>query len=250
MTSYNRGDDNQRLNNDFSYVDDDDHQRAGGILESESWMVAYLDLMTLLLAFFVVMGALSHAKAGVNLQGKQESIKESEIAGKPLTLDATVQRQGQNKGLEEALRKVIGSNSLGGVMDVKVQPGFIRLQMDARLLFPVGASKIRPDGEKALRHVALLFQDNNSNIEVEGHSDNVPINGGGTYGSNWALSAARAVSVVEALVRMGVPKGKLHASAYADTRPLASNASPEGRAKNRRVEFIVEMGPEYARQRK
>jgi len=49
---------------------------------------------------------------------------------------------------------------------------------------------------------------------------------------------------------MGVPKGKLHASAYADTRPLASNATPEGRAKNRRVEFIVEMGPEYARQRK
>lgn len=248
MTSYNRGESEYQITHDLSY-DDDSHHHGSDIYESESWMIAYLDLMTLLLALFIVMGALSHTKAGVNLQGHHEAIKESEIAGKPMVKDATVQRQGQNKGLEDALRKVIGSNSLGGVMDIKVQPGFIRLQMDARLLFPVSVAKMKLEGQQALKNVAALFKDNTANIEVEGHSDNVPISGG-MYQSNWALSAARAVSVVEALVRMGVPRDKLHASAYADTRPLMSNATAEGRAKNRRVEFIIEMGPEYARERK
>ncbi|MDX8398429.1 MAG: OmpA family protein [Mariprofundaceae bacterium] len=249
MSGYNRNRDANRPNTKVVYDDVDEYQGSNSAQDNESWMVAYLDLMTLLLALFVIMGALSHAKAGVNMNGKSEVVKESESPGKPETVDATVKRQGQEKGMEEELRKVIGSNALGGVMEVKVQPGLIRLQMDARLLFPVGQAVMKSEGSKALHDVAALFNANASDIEVEGHSDNTPINSS-QFQSNWALSAARAVSVVEALIRLGIPASKLHASGYADTHPLVSNATAEGRAKNRRVEFIVEMGPDYARERK
>ncbi|MDQ6967572.1 MAG: OmpA family protein [Mariprofundaceae bacterium] len=246
MKSYNRGNISNRPNPRIIYEDD------GGVdfqNENDSWMIAYLDLMTLLLALFIMMGALSHAKAGISLQGKSEAVKKSEMTGKPITVDATIKRQGQNKGMEEDLRKVIGSNSLGGVMAVKSQPGLLRLQMDARLLFPVGKANMKLEGQQALKDVAELFKDNANAIDVEGHTDNVPMNST-QFQSNWSLSSARAVSVVEALIKLGIPASKLHATAYADTHPIASNATEQGRAKNRRVEFVIEMGPEYSRQRK
>lgn len=218
-------------------------------LEQDSWMVAYLDLMTLLLAFFVIMGALSHAKAGVNLQGKQKEVQTKATPGKPVAMDASVKRHGQKSGMSESMQKIIGSNSLGGLVDVHVDPGQVRLQMDAQLLFPPGSDELKPEGLAALTKLAKVLRDSDTKINVEGHSDNIPINTE-RFHSNWALSAARAVSVVEQLINLGLPPEKLHASAYGDTRPRASNASPEGRAKNRRVEFVLEMGQEFIHQRK
>lgn len=231
-------------------IDFPEHEDATQSLSkgNDSWMVAYLDLMTLLLALFIIMGALSHAKAGVNMQGKSEVTKDSEDPGSPKALDATVQRQGQNEGMEKELRKVIGSNSLGGMMDVKTSPGLIRLQMDASLLFKVGRSNVSPAGQDALAKITKIFLVYATNIDVEGHTDNTPILGN-SHNSNWSLSALRAVSVVEKLIHLGVPAKRLHATGYADTHPLASNLTPEGRAKNRRVEFVVEMGAEQQRKR-
>jgi len=218
-------------------------------LEQDSWMVAYLDLMSLLLAFFVIMGALSHAKAGVNMQGKEKNIQSQEPAGKPVSMDASVKRQGQKSGMSESMQKIIGSNSLGGLVDVHVDPGQIRLQMDAQLLFPPGSDELKPAGLAALDKLAKVLVEDDTKINVEGHSDNIPINTE-RFRSNWALSAARAVSVVEQLIDLGIPSERLHASAYGDTWPRASNGSPEGRAKNRRVEFVLEMGQEFIHQRK
>jgi len=234
--------------NDDDFHEDESSSQSLGSRNNDSWMVAYLDLMTLLLALFVIMGALSHAKAGVSLQGKSETVKTSDIPGSPKTMDATIERQGQKKGMEEDLRRVIGSNSLGGVMAVKATPGLIRLQMDAKLLFPIGQAEMSEAGVDALEKVATLFREYAKNIEVEGHTDNTPMIGG-RHHSNWSLSSDRAVSVVEKLIRLGVPAEKLHATAYADTRPLTTNATEKGRAKNRRVEFVVEMGPQHTRQR-
>jgi len=224
-------------------------KQASKQLEQDSWMVAYLDLMSLLLAFFIIMGALSHAKAGVNMQGKQKDIQSQEPPGKPTSMDASVKRQGQKSGMNESMQKIIGSNSLGGLVDVHVDPGQIRLQMDAQLLFPPGSNTLKPTGLAALTKLAKVLLDSDTKIDVEGHSDNIPINTE-RFHSNWSLSAARAVSVVEQLIALGIPSERLHASAYGDTHPRATNGSPEGRAKNRRVEFVLEMGQEFIHQRK
>ena len=76
-----------------------------------------------------------------------------------------------------------------------------------------------------------------NSITVEGHTDDVPISG--TYRSNWALSADRAVMVTERLIRDGIPTERVAAAGYADTRPLAPNTSDAGRARNRRVAVVV-----------
>ncbi|ATX82929.1 chemotaxis protein MotB [Mariprofundus ferrinatatus] len=216
-------------------------------ITQDTWMVSYLDLVTLLLSLFIVMGTLNAPKAGIQVQETSNGMnaKNQET---PVSMDATIKRQGQKQGLEEELNRIIGSNSLGGVMDVKVSPGQIRLQMHASMLFGAGEANLNDSAGTPLKDLARLLQGYPGRVEVAGHSDNIPVSGG-RYRSNWELSSARAASVVESLIEIGIPASRLHATGYADTRPITTNATPEGRAKNRRVEFIVEMGPELIHKR-
>jgi len=226
--------------------DSEDKNDPQGMIQ-ESWMLSYLDLVTLLLSLFIVMGTLNAPKGGIKVQATSDEIN-TENKKIPESMDATTKRQGQRQGLEEELNRIIGSNSLGGAMDVKVSPGQIRLQMHASMLFGPGEAHLNESAETPLKDLVKLLQNYPGRVEVAGHSDNDPISGG-RYNSNWELSTARAASVVQSLIEIGIPPIRLHATGYADTRPIMSNATPEGRAKNRRVEFIVEMGSELLRKR-
>jgi len=210
---------------------------------NDGWMVAYLDLMTLLLALFIVAGAISHSKAGIKMQDPA-SPQKTAMQGVPVSDNATIKRQGQKQGMEENMQRILGSNSLGGVMDYKLSPGLVRLQMHASMLFKAGDSKLSDKALHTLGRVARLLQGYKSKVEVAGHTDNIPLPPG-RFRSNWDLSSARAAAVVEALIGLGISPDRLHAAGYSDTRPMASNATALGRAKNRRVEFILEMGPEF-----
>ncbi len=213
----------------------------------DTWMISYLDLVTLLLSLFILMGTLNAPKGGIKVQSTSDGIN-AENQKTPASMNATIKRQGQRQGLEEELNRIIGSNSLGGVMDVKVFPGQIRLQMHASMLFGPGKANLNESASLPLKDLVRLLQDYPGRVEVAGHSDNIPISGG-RYRSNWELSSARAASVVESLIEIGIPANRLHATGYADTRPIMTNTTPEGRAKNRRVEFIVEMGSELLHKR-
>jgi len=213
----------------------------------DGWMVAYLDLMTLLLALFIIMGAISHSKSGMKMQAPT-SPQKTATEGAPVSDNATLQRQGQKKGMEDNVQRILGSNSLGGVMDYKVSPGQIRLQMHASMLFDAAGTKLSDKSMLMLKNIALVLHNYRGKVEVAGHTDNIPLKKG-RYKSNWELSSARASAVVQALINLGIPPERLRATGYADTMPLASNATPEGRSKNRRVAFIVEMGPEFLYER-
>jgi len=228
-------------------LDNPEDKNESGEMIQNTWMLSYLDLVTLLLSLFIVMGTLNAPKGGIKVQSTSDGIK-AENQKTPVSMDATIKRQGQHQGLEEELNRVIGSNSLGGVMDVKVSPGQIRLQMHASMLFGPGEANLTESASIPLKDLVKLLQDYPGRIEVAGHSDNVPISGG-RYRSNWELSSARAASVVESMIEIGTPASRLHATGYADTRPIMTNSTPEGRAKNRRVEFIVEMGQELLHKR-
>ena len=224
----------------------EDEKKGNKDMMQDTWMVSYLDLVTLMLSLFILMGTLNAPKSGIQVQSTSESI-DAKSEETPVTLDATIKRHGEREGLEEELNRIIGSNSLGGVMDVKVAPGQIRLQMQGSVLFATGEASLSESSVTPLKDLVKLLQDYPGRIEVAGHSDNIPISGG-RYRSNWELSTARAASVVESLIELGIPAYRLHATGHADTRPITGNDTPEGRAKNRRVEFIVEMGPELAEQ--
>jgi len=216
-------------------------------ISHDGWMVAYLDLMTLLLALFIIMGAVAHSKAGLKMQSPS-SLQKRAAEGVPVSENATIKRQGQRQGQEQSVQRILGSNSLGGVMDYKVSPGQVRLQMHASMLFNAAGTHLNKKSMRMLKNIAHVLNNYQGKVEVAGHTDSTPLTHG-RYKSNWELSSARAAAVVEALIDLGIPQQRLHATGYADTMPLASNATREGRAKNRRVEFIVEMGPEFLYER-
>lgn len=110
----------------------------------------------------------------------------------------------------------------------------------AEVLFDSGKAKIRPEAHDVLNKVAKVITDKvaDRNIAVEGHTDNEPIKYSG-WKSNWELSTARATSVLHYLEDKGTAPKRLQATGYGEYRSVASNDTPEGRQKNRRVEIII-----------
>jgi chemotaxis protein MotB len=114
----------------------------------------------------------------------------------------------------------------------------IEIDMKSRLLFESGSARLSRDAINALRDVGKVISRRNYQIRVEGYTDNIPINTI-AYPSNWELSASRAASVVHLFEKLGVPSGQLSAVGYGEHRPLASNATAEGRERNRRVSIVL-----------
>ena len=88
--------------------------------------------------------------------------------------------------------------------------------------------------------MGLTVSDSTGRIRIEGHTDNVPIAFSDRFKSNWDLSAARSASVAAYMTGAGIEQGRVTVAGFADTRPLEGNDTPAGRAKNRRIEIIVE----------
>jgi chemotaxis protein MotB len=127
----------------------------------------------------------------------------------------------------------------GGKLNVRIRDGKLMLELPSAVLFPTGKAEISDDGSVTLREVAsVLAQIREREFQVAGHTDNVPITSG-RFEDNWALSTARSVAVVRALIEMGVdPKG-LSASGYSKYRPTAPNDTKQNKAQNRRIEIIL-----------
>src|SRR6185437_207219 len=113
--------------------------------------------------------------------------------------------------------------------------------MQESLLFPSGSAVVNPKGKEALAKVAgVLNTSKDINIDIEGHTDNVPIHTK-MYPDNWALSTARATSIAHVLIdEYNVVPVKLIASGRSSYEPVADNSTAEGRAQNRRTEIILE----------
>jgi chemotaxis protein MotB len=109
------------------------------------------------------------------------------------------------------------------------------------LLFDSGKAVLKPSAQPILASVAAFIRTSQrvtNDVRVEGNTDDVPISTA-AFRSNWELSAARATAVLESLLHNGIAAHRLSATAYADQRPLATNASARGRSANRRVELVV-----------
>jgi chemotaxis protein MotB len=114
------------------------------------------------------------------------------------------------------------------------------LDLPNDIVFDSGRADIKPAGAKDLDAVAdILKSMPDRHFQIAGHTDNVPI-ATAKYQSNWALSTARAVEVIHYLTNHGVKPDQLSASGYADVDPVATNATPEGRSQNRRLEITLQ----------
>lgn len=115
----------------------------------------------------------------------------------------------------------------------------LRVQLAQEVLFPVGSARLDAEGVAILRKVVERLRDLPHEIAVHGHTDDRPIQGAlaQVYPSNWELAGARAASVVRLFADAGIEAGRLEAVSFGSVRPRASNDTPEGRARNRRIEL-------------
>jgi chemotaxis protein MotB len=108
-----------------------------------------------------------------------------------------------------------------------------------KILFDPGKTDLKPEGKDALTQVAAVLKDlQNRNFQVAGHTDNVPIKSP-KFRSNWDLSTARAVEVVNFMITAGLDAKRLSAAGYAAESPVVANDTPENKAKNRRIEITL-----------
>jgi chemotaxis protein MotB len=233
----------------------------------ERWLVSYADFITLLFAFFVVMYALSSINEGkyrvlsdslVNafreapssdkiMQMGAKSPAVLEGSGMPIGAavqypqGSTPERQRAAERMKKVAKNVLEAMqplTQNGKVRVTQSPRGITVEINASLLFNSGDAVLQPQSTEALTAVAKVLAEVDNPIQVEGHSDNVPINSP-AYPSNWELSSARAGSVVRLFAELGVPTTRMVAIGYADNQPLDTNATAEGRARNRRVNVLI-----------
>lgn len=129
-----------------------------------------------------------------------------------------------------------------GQVTITELKGRLTVNMVDAILFDSGKADIKPEGRRILQKVAdVIGQVEDKAIRVEGHTDNVKISPAlsRAFPSNWELSAARATNVARYLQRLGVDPSLLSAAAYGEFRPVSENETPEGRAKNRRIEIVL-----------
>ncbi len=150
----------------------------------------------------------------------------------------------QQQKATEALRKKIADALVGfnsNEITVTMKNGKVYVSMQESLLFPSGSAEVNPKGKEALSKVAtVLNAGSDINIDIEGHTDSLPIHTA-KYADNWSLSTARATSIAHVLIdEYHVTPARLIASGRSQYDPVAPNSTPEGRAKNRRTEIILE----------
>jgi len=231
----------------------------------ERWLVSYADFITLLFAFFVVMYAISSINEGkyrVLSDSLVQAFREPPSTARlielrtrnPELLDGsglpigqaqprqpTAQAQVETERMKKVAKNVLDAMAplvKEGQVRVTQSPRGITVEINASVLFAPGESVLQPSSIETLTAVAKVLAEVDNPIQVEGHTDNVPIKSP-LFPSNWELSSARAGSVVRLFTEQGVPPARLVAIGYADNRPLDTNATPEGRARNRRVNILI-----------
>jgi chemotaxis protein MotB len=234
------------------YLEHENHDR---------WLISYADFITLLFAFFVVMYAIS----AVN-EGKYRVLAESlgEAFGRQEARDAPVPRLPQSalpteakprtlkqqQAIEEQAHMTDVAGKLLEVMGPLVKEGKVRvtqsrrgvsIEINANVLFDPGRADLHADSLGVLRAVAATLSHEPFNLEITGHTDIMPVRNA-QFPSNWELSAVRATRVVRLLADNGIAPGRLLAIGREASSPIAPNDTPEGRARNRRVELMVLSG--------
>jgi chemotaxis protein MotB len=142
------------------------------------------------------------------------------------------------KDLESKMRSALESKDV----TISELQGKLTVNILDRVLFDSGEAVLKPEGQTVLDQVAnVLSQYPNRQIEVVGHTDNVPIrfNPNNPFKTNWELSSGRAIAAVKYLIEKGVDPKRLGAVAYGEFHPIAENATAEGRARNRRIALVV-----------
>ncbi len=203
------------------------------------WLTIFADMSTNLTLFFLLLFALSrldHCEQTRVVLGLEESF-QSEATRIERKADKVLQKVQEDSAIEELQSRVL-QDDLRGQAACTVTPERVRLTLNLPVLFESGSAEINPRIREILESLAGPLAKFPGDIIVEGHTDNVPIRSS-RYPSNWELSQARAVSVIDFFTALGIAERHFVAAGYGEYRPVASNETREGRARNRRIEILI-----------
>jgi chemotaxis protein MotB len=237
----------------------------------ERWLVSYADFITLLFGFFVVMFASSQtdkARAKEVSEAVAKALENGRSVSLPPAvariLGGTVDDKGQGNaqmkgpgGAQKAAKEALPAEVLelapslrflssqlsqeikAGKVEVSMQPRGLVVSLKQAAFFPSGTDVLDADSLDTVGKVAQALSGISNPVRIEGHTDTVPIHTD-RFRTNWELSAARAISMMETLaMHFSIPHGRMAIVGYADTVPIASNDTADGRARNRRVDLVI-----------
>jgi len=219
-------------------IEDEEPREEG----APAWVVTFGDMMSLLLTFFVLLLSFSEVDA-VKYRALSESLREAfgihrgqTVFDNPKETERRETRKGTSGELFDSLKSIIPQAFPGAMPDKRDGQSTV-VRVPGTLLFESGRATLKPEMIPSLRKMAdLLKSQPQVVLQVEGHTDDVPINTV-QFASNWELSAGRAIAVIRFFIDEGILPERLSAAGYADSRPLVPNDTPENREVNRRVEF-------------
>jgi chemotaxis protein MotB len=206
----------------------------------EDWLITFADVSTLLLCFFIILFAVSH------LEPTQRSAFSAALEAQGFQASASTSDDPYEQLVKETLE--LNHGQFEQVLFVTQKSRKLHIELAASAFFASGSAKFKPSALKPLAAIAeklLPFLQDDVQLTVEGHTDDVPI-ATAQYPSNWELSSARASNVVRYLITQGMPANRLAAAGFADTQPKAENLDITGnpiaanRELNRRVVITLE----------
>ena len=243
------------------------------VLDKESentdrWLVSYADFITLLFAFFVVMYSVSQVNEGKfkilsetlvdafiqperSLQPIQvgevnraendtsgDAVYASDYFGEPATPESERAFEEIREEFATSLQQLIEAD----VVKLRSNEHWFVIDMRSGMLFTSGSDTLTQGGGELIRTIADEFVDQPNAIHIRGYTDNIPIRSR-RFSSNWALSSARAVAVLELMQETGISPERMVPEGYGEHQPVASNDTAEGRAINRRVVIAMSKYP-------
>jgi len=232
------------------YPNIDGRKRRGSVraepAESrDRWLISYADLVTLLLALFIVLFASADHQRATKIASALAA--QFSTNGEPVASPASTGVMPAADSLvavRTAIERTFATNkALRDRAAMRITERGLVVSLTEAGFFAPADAEMRGDALPLLDALAESLRQSEAQLRVEGHTDSLPISTA-RYPSNWELSAARATTVLNHLVKGGIPASRLSVAGYADGRPVADNATAEGRAQNRRVDLVVLRGNE------
>ncbi len=203
----------------------------------DSWLVTYSDMITLLLAFFVLMAAVS--KVDPRLWEQIKKGLRSEILDEDTQTPLAEIKHDLDSLLSEEIAKEL--------VEIEFDDEGIRMQFASSAFYSAGSAKVQVGAQKIIKKVSAALTKIDYYkfaVDIEGHTDDVPIRTV-QFPSNWELSVSRATNIIKDMIAMGIEPNRLKAAGYADTKPAVPNVDslgvgiPENRAANRRILIFI-----------
>ena len=227
---------------------------------SEAWLLPYSDLMTLLLALFIALFAITQTDqtkitalaqafssafnmggpSFFNQMGPNVSSQREMVATEDAGNSAYIQENQTLESIQRQLEDYIQQNNLQDQLSTQLEEEGLMIRIKEKALFPSGSADLVPESQRIGPIVAGLLAAIPERVLISGHTDTDPISNA-RFPSNWELSSTRAMTFMKYLlsINQDLNPARFSAIGYGEYRPIASNDTPEGKQTNRRVEILI-----------